>query len=92
MNIKEIIAAVATKTGQSQKQVRETYDALTEVVQEALTNEATDKLALVNLITFYKTDKEAAVKRNPATGEPVDVPAYTRLTAKPVKSLKDAVR
>ena len=52
MNIKEIIAAVATKTGQSQKQVRETYDALTEVVQEALTNEATDKLALVNLVTF----------------------------------------
>ena len=90
MNIKEIIAAVATKTGQSQKQVRETYDALTEVVQEALINEATDKLALVNLVTFYKTDKDASVK--PATGEPVDVPAYTRLTAKPVKSLKDAVR
>ena len=65
---------------------------LFEVVQEALTNEATDKLALVNLVTFYKTEKDASVKRNPATGEPVDVPAYTRLTAKPVKSLKDSVR
>ena len=92
MNLKEMLAQVAERTSLTQKQTREVYDALVDVTTEALQKDDVEKVALLNLVTLHKKPQAAATKRNPATGESIEVAAHTRLTAKPVKSLKDAVR
>lgn len=73
MNKKELIAAMAEKTGSNLAQTREMLNAFQEVVEEALVEG--DKVALVGWGTFSVQERKARTGRNPRTGEPLDIPA-----------------
>lgn len=91
MNLKDILAQVAERNNLTQKQTREVYDSLIEVVSEELAKEETDKLSLTNFVTFYKKQQDARVGRNPQTGEPIQIPAKTKLSIKPTSNMKAVV-
>ncbi len=48
-------------------------------------------LRLAGLGIFRKRKTKARVGRNPATGEPINIPARTRLRFTAAKALKDSV-
>ncbi|WP_028449755.1 HU family DNA-binding protein [Chitinibacter tainanensis] len=49
---------------------------------------AGDKVTIADFGTFQAVDKAAAVKRNPANGENVNIPAHRAFKFKPVPSIK----
>ncbi|MEO1443682.1 MAG: HU family DNA-binding protein, partial [Chloroflexota bacterium] len=50
-----------------------------------------DKVTLIGFGTFASVHREATTKRNPRTGEPIDVPARNVPKFRPGKGLKDAL-
>ena len=50
-----------------------------------------DKIRLTGLGILQVRDRPARTARNPATGEPVAVPASRKIAFRPAKELKDAV-
>lgn len=92
MNKQDLIKKLAEKLDVSQKEAKEMYEAVVDVAVEAITDSENDKFTLPGLVTFTKTARDAATRRNPKTGEPVEVPAHTHLKASVNPSLKDSVR
>lgn len=89
MNKKEMVAAVAEKTGMKKKDAVMAVEAFTEVVKEALV--AGDKVQLVGFGTFEAVDRAAREGRNPKTGEPLRIEASKAPKFKAGKAFKDAV-
>lgn len=92
MNKQDLIKKVAEKLEISQKEAKEIYEVVVDIAVEAINDPASDKFTLPGLVTFTKTARDAATRRNPKTGEPVEVAAHTHLKASPIPSLKDSVR
>lgn len=92
MNKQELIKRVADRLELPQERVKEAYKAIVNVIQEEIMDKEQTRIVLPGLVTFTKTAQEASVKRNPRTGDPVNVDAHTRLKAAPTPHLKDAVR
>ena len=89
MTKKEMISAVAEKTGVSKTQVAEVFEGLTETITEALVKG--DRVALPPLGTFTTGQRAARQGRNPATGEVIEIKASTVVKFKPAKQVKDAL-
>lgn len=89
MNRTEFVKAVAAEAGKTQKEVKE--------VLEVMQNVAYAEMAKCEEVTLFEglkisgVKKEACVKRNPATGENVNVPEKIAPKAKWGKAAKDAV-
>lgn len=89
MNKTELVKAIATKTGVTQKVATEQVAAITEVITEAI--KAGDKVSLVGFGTFEARERAERNGVNPATGESILIPACKVPKFKAGKALKEAV-
>lgn len=87
MNKKELIDALASKTGKTRKEASEFLDAFVEVVTDEL-----KKGGAVNLVgfgAFKVVERPARDARNPRTGEKIHIPARKVPQFKAGKALKE---
>ena len=87
MNKNELIRAVANKAGITLKVAGDSVDALTDAIFEAL--KADDKIQLSGFGSFEIKKKPARKGVNPATGDPIDIPASIQPVFKFSKTFKD---
>jgi DNA-binding protein HU-beta len=90
MNKSELIAAVAEATGLTRKAVNDVVDATLEAIADTLSRG--EKVSLVGFGTFEVRDRAARSGINPATKEPIEIPASKSPAFKAGKQLKEAVR
>lgn len=86
----ELIKSVGAKTGFSQKDISEVFDTIMNTIVDTVASGDS-----VNINGFGKFDvsKRAARKGvNPATGEPIDIPATTTPKFKAGMAFKQAVK
>jgi DNA-binding protein HU-beta len=83
----QFFQAVAEGSQLSKAQVRSVFTAVEEVVTKRL--KAESKIPLGGLGAVKLVDRKARVGRNPATGEPIKIPARTAIKLTPAKALKD---
>lgn len=89
MNKKEMVAAVAEKTGMKKKDAVKAVEAVIGTINEAMV--AGDKVQIVGFGTFGVVERAAREGRNPATGEAMHIEASKTVKFKAGKALKDAV-
>jgi DNA-binding protein HU-beta len=89
MTQSQVAAHLAEKVGITKKQAKSALEELTGLVVKQLKKEGA--LRLAGLGIFRKRKTKARVGRNPATGEPINIPARTRLRFTAAKALKDSV-
>ncbi len=89
MNKSEVVEAVATKIGLSKKDSEAAIEALIDTITGAL--QSGDQVAFTGFGTFKVTARAARKGINPATREPLDIPACNSPKFKAGKSLKEAV-
>lgn len=86
---KDLIAAIAKRTGEKKATVEHVFNAaLTEIENALLIGDA---VAINGFGTFETKRRDARTGRNPRTGEPVEIAASTSVAFKPTKALKDAL-
>ena len=90
MNKTELVAAVAAKTGMTQKDSGAAVEAVVASITDALVKG--DKVALVGFGSFETRKRAARAGRNPKTKEAITIPASTVPVFKAGKALKDAVK
>ena len=88
MTKKDVIAAMAEKSGLQKAIARSALDALIEVVTEALKNG--DRVEIRGFGTFLMKERASRKARNPKTGKEIKVPARLVPAFKPGKELKEA--
>lgn len=89
MNKKELIAAIAQRTGITKKDAGIILNAFLDTVTEALVRG--EKVSITGFGSFNTVDRAARECRNPQTGETVFVDAKRAPKFKAGKDLKDAV-
>jgi DNA-binding protein HU-beta len=89
MNRKELIDALANKTGSTKIVAEHNLAALIEVIGETLA--AGDSVALVGFGTFEVRERAARTGRNPKTGAELKIAASKTPAFKPGATLKAAV-
>jgi len=87
MNKTELVAAIAAKTELSKKDSEKALKAFIDVVTEEL--KKGDKVQLVGFGTFEVAERAAREGRNPATLQPITIPASKAPKFKAGKALKD---
>ncbi|NLN28349.1 MAG: HU family DNA-binding protein [Firmicutes bacterium] len=90
MNKTELINAVAERSGLTKKAANDAVEAVLESITNALANG--EKVTLVGFGTFEVRERAARKGVNPATGEPIDIPAAKVPAFKAGKALRDAVK
>jgi len=85
----ELVASIASATGESQATVSRVVDGLFSSVSEAVAKG--EKVSLAGFGTFEPRERSARTGRNPQTGEPVQIAASTAPAFKPASAFKDAV-
>ena len=88
MNTSEFVKAIATKSGITQKTIKEVLSATTDVICENISNNEPVK-ALGVMFSTKVVDEHNG--RNPQTGETIVIPARRKVVLKASKTLKDAV-
>jgi len=89
MNKSELIAAIATKTGDTKKGAEASLNAFVEAVTESLVKG--EKVQLVGFGSFEVRKRAARKGRNPQTKEEIKIPASKAPVFKSGKALKDLV-
>ena len=89
MNIPDLIAAIAAKTGSTKKDAEATLNAFVDVVTDSLVKG--DKVQLVGFGSFEVRKRAARKGRNPQTKEEIKIPASKAPVFKAGKALKDLV-
>ncbi len=89
MNRKELIDALATKTGSTKVAAENNLAALIEIIGATLTKG--ESIALVGFGTFEVRKRAARVGRNPKTGAELKIKASKTPAFKPGATLKAAV-
>ncbi len=89
MNKAELVAAVAAKTGATNKAAEESVNAFVEVVTNTLVEG--EKVQLVGFGSFEVRKRAARKGRNPQTKEEIKIPASKSPVFKAGKALKDLV-
>jgi DNA-binding protein HU-beta len=85
----QIIATLADKTGMAKKEVKAFLGHAAELAyKEAKKN---GEFTLPGIGKLVKQRRKARTGRNPATGEPIKIPAKTVLKFRIAKAAKDAV-
>ena len=87
MNRQELIRAMATKTGQTQKDTEASLIAFMDVVMESLVKN--ERVGLVGFGTFEVSERAAREGRNPQTGETMILKASKTPRFKASKAFKD---
>ena len=90
MNKMELITAMADKTNRTKKEMEETLNAITNVIESALANG--EKVQIVGFGTFETRERKARQGRNPRKpSEVIEIAASKAPVFKAGKVLKDAV-
>ncbi len=89
MNRKELIDALATKTGSSKADADRSIAALIDIITTTL--KKGDNVALVGFGTFEVRKRAARAGRNPATGEAIKIKASKQPAFRAGATLKAAV-
>ncbi len=89
MNRRELVAALAERTGSEKKATDAFLAAFTDVVTETVAKG--DPVAISGFAKFARVERAARMGRNPATGEAIKIPAKTVVKARIAKQLKDTV-
>lgn len=85
----DLVNYMAEETGMSKADTTRALEAMLNGVVKGLKEEK--KVALTGFMTFTAKEKEAATRRNPRTGEPVETPAHVAVTFKAGSKLKEAL-
>ncbi len=85
----DLVNYMAEETGMTKADATRALEAMLNGVVAGLKDEK--KVALTGFMTFTAKEKEAATRRNPRTGEPVETPAHVAVTFKAGSKLKDAL-
>ena len=85
----DLVNYMAEETGMSKADATRALEAMLNGVVKGLKEEK--KVALTGFMTFTAKEKEAATRRNPRTGEPVETPAQVAVTFKAGSKLKEAL-
>ncbi|MDX9754258.1 MAG: HU family DNA-binding protein [bacterium] len=83
----QLVAHLAEKLGLTKKQVTEFFDELADVAYK----EAKKGFTLPGFGKLVLVKRKARTGRNPATGEPIKIPAKTVVKFRVAKSCKDAI-
>ncbi|GAA4194385.1 hypothetical protein GCM10022219_17490 [Microbacterium oryzae] len=86
----ELVASIASATGQSQSAVSGVLDALFTSVSESVAKGA--KVSIPGWIAFEQVDTAARTGRNPQTGDEIAIPAGKRVKVTAGSKLKAAVK
>ena len=89
MNRRELVAALAERTGTEKKAADAFLSAFTEIVTETVA--AGDPVAISGFAKFARVERAARMGRNPATGEAIKIAASKKARITPLKAFKDAV-
>lgn len=87
MNKSTLIAKIAEKTELNRKQAEAALNAFTDTIVEAL--QTGEKVQIMGFGTFEIKERAARMGRNPATGEPTEIPAKRSPVFKAGKGFKD---
>ena len=90
MNRTELINAIAEETGTDSKQAKTFLEGFTRIVENEMKKEG--EVPLAGLGKFRVTKRQARVGRNPATGQPIQIPAKTVVKFTVAKALKDLIK
>ncbi len=90
MNKKDLVDAVAKKTGAKKKDVKKTIDATIDVITDALVKG--EKVQLVGFGTFEVRKTAARRGVNPQTRQPMTIPAGKVPKFRPGGKLKEMVK
>ena len=89
MNRKELVEAVAAKAGTTQAEADRVLDAFQNVVFETV-NKGKDDVTWTGFLKFEQVKRAARAGRNPATGEPIKIPAAKAVKVTAGSKLKAA--
>lgn len=89
MNKPQLVNAIANEAELTQAEAGRALNAVIDAVTEALRQG--DTVTLVGFGTFSTSDRAERIGRNPATGQPITIPAAKKPVFKPGKTLKEAV-
>ena len=88
MNKSSLSAAVHAATGGPKSTVNAVVSATIDAIADALRNG--EEVKLPGLGTFKPKPVAERTRRNPKTGEPMTVPAHTKIVFKPAAGLRGA--
>jgi DNA-binding protein HU-beta len=86
----ELVASIASATGQSQATVSGVLDSLFSTVSDAVAKGS--KVSIPGWISFEQVDTAARTGRNPQTGAEIKIPAGKRVKVTAGSKLKAAVK
>lgn len=89
MNRRELVAALAERTGSEKKASDAFLSAFTDVVTETVSKG--EPVAISGFAKFARVERAARMGRNPATGEAIQIKASKKARITPLKAFKDAV-
>jgi DNA-binding protein HU-beta len=89
MGKSELFAHFAERFDMKRAQAREFFDELTMLSEKEL--KRSGEFVLPDMVKLVVQKRKARQGRNPATGEPIKIPAKTVVKARIAKKLKDAV-
>ena len=87
MTKSEIIAGIAESAGITKEQASTALDSLVQMAYKG----AGEGFTVPGLGKLVKVQRSARTGRNPATGEPIQIPAKTAVKFRVAKAAKDAI-
>ncbi len=84
-----LFAYFADKFEVKRTEVRDWFDELAALAEKEI--KRSGEFTLPGMVKLSVRKSKARMGRNPATGEPIKIPAKTRVKATVVKAMKDAV-
>ncbi|GAB2525987.1 HU family DNA-binding protein [Paramicrobacterium agarici] len=90
LNKTELVAKIASSTGQSQAAVGGVLDALFAELADAVSSGV--KVSIPGWLAVERTDRAARTGRNPQTGETINIPAGHSVKVTAGSKLKSAVK
>jgi len=85
----EIVSHMADKTGLTKAQAKEFFNILSALAMKEV--KKSGEFTIPGFGKLVKTRRKARTGRNPATGEPIKIPAKTTVKFRVGKAMKDSV-
>ena len=89
MGKSELFSYFADRFDIKRTQARDFFDALTELCEKEL--KRSGEFVVPGMVKLVVQKRKARTGRNPATGEPIEIPAKTVVKARIINQLKDSV-
>jgi DNA-binding protein HU-beta len=89
MGKSELFSHFAERFDMKRTQARDFFDELAVLCEKEL--KRTGEFVLPGMVKLVVQKRKARLGRNPATGEPIKIPAKTVVKARIIKQLKDSV-